>query len=57
MLYLFVVSRRIAEEKALPIDPLIPNAATMAAIREARSPNLPRVNTVEDLIAALYAKD
>lgn len=48
-----LMMRRIAEEKALPFDPLIPNATTIAAMREARSTNLPRVSTVKDLIVAL----
>ncbi len=52
-----LMMRRIAEEKALPFDPLIPNAVTIAAMREARSGNLPRVDTVKDLIAALDAED
>ncbi len=49
--------RRIAQEKALPFDPLVPNATTIAAMREARSGNLPRASTVKDLIDALNADD
>ena len=48
---------RIARDKALPFDPLIPNAATIAAVREARAGNLPRVNSGKDLITALHAGD
>lgn len=48
---------RIAQEKALPFDPLIPNAVTIEAIREARSGNLPRANSVEELLIALNASD
>jgi DNA-damage-inducible protein J len=33
---------RIAKEKALPFEPLIPNAKTIAAIKEARRGGLPR---------------
>jgi DNA-damage-inducible protein J len=33
---------RIAREKALPFEPLIPNAKTIAAIKEARRGGLPR---------------
>ena len=32
---------RIAKEKALPFEPLIPNAKTIAAIKEARRGGLP----------------
>ncbi|MDF9863763.1 DNA-damage-inducible protein J [Methylorubrum pseudosasae] len=32
---------RVAREKALPFEPLVPNETTIAAIREARSGNLP----------------
>ena len=48
---------RVARDKALPFDPLIPNAATIAAMREARVGNLPRVNSGKDLITALHAGD
>ena len=48
---------RVAREHALPFDPLIPNAITIAAMKEARAGNLPRVNTIEDLKAALRADD
>ena len=48
---------KIAHEHALPFDPLIPNATTIAAMKEARSGNLPRVNSIADLIAALNAGD
>lgn len=33
---------RIAKDKALPFDPLVPNAQTIAAIKEARRGGLPR---------------
>lgn len=42
---------KIAQEKALPFEPLIPNALTIAAIKEARAGNLPRANTIEELKA------
>lgn len=48
---------RIAKEKALPFDPLIPNATTIAAMKEARAGNLPRVNNVKELMTALHADD
>ena len=46
---------RIAREHALPFDPLIPNATTIAAMKEARAGNLPSVNSIADLKAALNA--
>ncbi len=33
---------RIAKEKALPFEPLVPNAETVAAMKEARRGGLPR---------------
>ena len=45
---------KVSQEKALPFEPLIPNAATIAAMREARAGNLNRANTVEELMVALY---
>ena len=49
--------KRVAKEKALPFEPLIPNEETIAAMREARSGNLPRFKTVEDLMRDLNAAD
>ena len=48
---------KIASEKTLPFEPLAPNATTIAAMKEARAGNLPRVNTVEELAASLHAGD
>jgi DNA-damage-inducible protein J len=48
---------KVAREHALPFDPLIPNATTIAAMKEARAGNLPRVNSVEELMTALHAED
>jgi DNA-damage-inducible protein J len=48
---------RIAKEKALPFDPLIPNAETIAAMREARSGSLPSFGSVDALMADLNAED
>lgn len=47
---------RIAHEKALPFAPLVPNAATIEAMREAREGNLLQFATVEDLFDDLHAK-
>ncbi len=48
---------RIAREKALPFEPLIPNAETIEAMMEARAGNLISVGTLEDLMADLNADD
>jgi DNA-damage-inducible protein J len=48
---------RIAREHALPFDPLIPNATTVAAMKEARAGNLPCANSVAALKTALHADD
>jgi DNA-damage-inducible protein J len=48
---------RIAQDGALPFDPLIPNAETIAAMEEARAGNLVHVGTIEELMADLNADD
>jgi DNA-damage-inducible protein J len=48
---------RIAVEKALPFEPLVPNAETIEAMLEARRGGLPRFKTVEALFADLNAGD
>ena len=48
---------RIANEKALPFDPLIPNAETIAAMKEARRGGLPSFDSVEALMRDLHAED
>jgi len=48
---------RIAAEKALPFDPLVPNAETIAAMKEARRGGLPRFDSIEALMADLNAGD
>ena len=47
---------RIAHDKALPFEPLRPNAETIAAMEEARAGNLEAV-TLEELQAILDADD
>ncbi len=47
---------RVAREKALPFEPLIPNETTIAAMREARAGKLETV-TLDDLRAAIDADD
>lgn len=48
---------KVAREHALPFDPLIPNATTIAAMKEARAGNLPHANSIPELMAALHAGD
>jgi DNA-damage-inducible protein J len=48
---------RIANEKALPFEPLVPNAATIAAMREARAGKLPAFTSVAALMADLHEDD
>ena len=47
--------KRVAAEKALPFEPLVSNAETVAAMREARGGGLPRFNTVDALLQDLNA--
>jgi DNA-damage-inducible protein J len=48
---------RVAREKVLPFEPLAPNAATIAAMKEARRGGLQSFAKVADLMADLRAKD
>ncbi len=48
---------RVAREKALPFEPLVPNETTIAAMREARAGNLEGFDNVEALMADLHVKD
>lgn len=47
---------RVAHDKALPFEPLRPNAETIAAMKEARAGNLEAV-TLAELQAVLDADD
>ena len=51
-----ILLTRIAHEKALPFEPLVPNEATIAAMREARAGKLESV-TLDDLQAVIDAAD
>ncbi len=48
---------RIAAEKALPFEPLAPNAETIAAMKEARRGKLKSFENVDTLLKDLNAKD
>jgi DNA-damage-inducible protein J len=52
-----ILLTRIAREKALPFEPLVPNAVTIEAMREARGGGLKSFATVEELMADLHADD
>jgi DNA-damage-inducible protein J len=47
---------RVAHEKALPFEPLIPNQATIAAMKEAREGKLETV-TLDNLQSVIDAND
>jgi DNA-damage-inducible protein J len=48
---------RIAAEKQLPFEPLVPNEETIAAMREARTGRLPRFKTAAKLLRELNEGD
>ena len=48
---------RVAREGALPFEPIVPNAETIAAMKEARDGGLTSFKTVDDLMADLNADD
>jgi len=48
---------RIAHDKALPFNPLIPNAETIEALKEAEKGPLPRFKSIEDLLEDLHEGD
>ena len=48
---------RIAAEKRLPFEPLVPNAETIEAMRAARRGDLIPAGSVDDLMADLNADD
>jgi DNA-damage-inducible protein J len=48
---------RVAAEKALPFEPLNPNAATIAAMKAARQGELVKVGKPDKLLQSLNAGD
>lgn len=52
-----IMLTRVAREKVLPFEPLVPNAVTIEAMKEARRGGLKSFATVEDLMADLNADD
>ena len=52
-----ILLTRVAHDKAFPFEPLIPNAKTIKAMKEARRDKLPSFTTVKGLMADLNADD
>jgi DNA-damage-inducible protein J len=52
-----ILLTRIAREKALPFEPLVPNDATIEAMKEARRGGSKSFAGVEDLMTDLNADD
>ena len=52
-----IMLTRIAREKALPFEPLVPNAETIEAMKEARRGTLPSFASVDALMADLNEAD
>jgi len=50
-----IMLTRVAREKALPFEPLVPNATTVEAMKEARRGGLKSFATIDDLMANLNA--
>ena len=49
--------RRVVIEKKLPFEPLVPNAKTIAAIKDARDGKTTRAKTMKGLLKALDEDD
>ena len=52
-----IMLTRVANEKALPFEPLVPNAKTIEAMKEARAGKLKSFNSIDALMADLNAGD
>ena len=48
---------KIAQDKELPFEPLIPNETTIAAMRDARAGKGKRFDSIEALMADLHSDD
>jgi DNA-damage-inducible protein J len=48
---------RVANEQALPFDPLVPNAKTIAAMKEARAGKVKSFNSIDASMADLTSND
>jgi DNA-damage-inducible protein J len=49
--------KRVAAEKALPFEPLVPNAETVEAMKAARRGELVTVGSLDNLFRDLNARD
>ncbi len=49
--------KRVAAEKALPFEPLVPNAETVEAMKAARRGELVAIGSLDDLFQDLNAGD
>ena len=52
-----IMLTRVAREKALPFEPLVPNVETIEAMKEARQGKLSSFDSVDELMADLNADD
>ena len=52
-----ILITRIAAEKALPFDPLIPNKETIKAMKDARKGRVTTVHSIKALMDSLNADD
>jgi len=48
---------RVAREKALPFEPLVPNDQTIKAMKAARRGDMVTVSSINNLLASLNADD
>lgn len=52
-----IMLTRVAKEKALPFEPLVPNAETIKAMKEARRGKLKAFDNIDELMTDLNAED
>ncbi len=52
-----IMMTKIAKEKVLPFEPLIPNQETISAMKEARKGRLKSFRSIDDLMNDLNADD
>jgi DNA-damage-inducible protein J len=52
-----IMLTRVAREKALPFEPLVPNEETIEAMKEARRGGLKSAGSVDELMTDLHADD
>ena len=52
-----IMLTRVAKEKALPFEPLVPNAETIKAMKEARRRKLKAFDNIDELMTDLNAED